>query len=214
MVERFHRQLKAAIKCHQTTTWSEVLPIVLMGIRAAWKEDLQATSAEMVFGEPIRLPGQFLCEQKIDSEPDDYIGNLRKAMRNLQPTVKRHGQNPIFLFKDLAATSHVFIRHDATQTGTLRSPHDGPYKVLNHGEKTFKVKINGRAINISIDRLKPAYILQDEDELSNDTQNEPQQPAPAQRRSSRATKPVVRFQPGLTHNQGGPVAVKKTTTKK
>ncbi|XP_020298083.1 uncharacterized protein LOC109862439 [Pseudomyrmex gracilis] len=214
MVERFHRQLKEAIKCHQTTTWSKVLPIVLMGIRAAWKEDLQATPAEMVFGESICLPGQFLCEQKIDSEPDDYIGNLRKAMHNLQPTVKRHRQNPIFLFKDLAATSLVFIRHDATQTGALRSPYDGPYKVLNRGEKTFKVKVNGRAVNISIDRLKPAYILQDKDELSNDTQSKPQQPAPAQRRSSRATKPVVRFQPGLTHNQGSPVAVRITATKK
>ncbi|XP_071575182.1 uncharacterized protein [Temnothorax nylanderi] len=62
MVERFHRQMKAAIKCHETTDWTEVLPIVLMEIRAAWKEDLDATPAELVFGEPIRLPGQFLEE--------------------------------------------------------------------------------------------------------------------------------------------------------
>ncbi|XP_029162232.1 uncharacterized protein K02A2.6-like [Nylanderia fulva] len=35
MVERFHRQLKAAIKCHQEDRWTEVLPTVLLGIRAA-----------------------------------------------------------------------------------------------------------------------------------------------------------------------------------
>lgn len=58
LVERFHRQLKTAIKCHQTENWIEILPVILMGIRLAWREDLQA--AEMVYGEPITLPGQFL----------------------------------------------------------------------------------------------------------------------------------------------------------
>lgn len=56
MVERFHRQLKAAIKCHETQAWVDVLPVVLMGIRAAIKEDLQSTPAEIIYGEPMRLP--------------------------------------------------------------------------------------------------------------------------------------------------------------
>ncbi|XP_033229631.1 uncharacterized protein LOC117181172 [Belonocnema kinseyi] len=30
MVERLHRQLKAAIKCHENDEWAEVLPIVLL----------------------------------------------------------------------------------------------------------------------------------------------------------------------------------------
>jgi len=38
----------------------------------------------------------------------------------------------------------------------LFNNHDGPYKVLNRGSKTYKIKINGKATNISIDRLKPA----------------------------------------------------------
>jgi len=56
IVERFHRQLKAAIKAHQTEAWTKVLPIILLGIRATWKEDIKSTPAEMVYGEPIRLP--------------------------------------------------------------------------------------------------------------------------------------------------------------
>ncbi|XP_050063094.1 uncharacterized protein LOC126552440 [Aphis gossypii] len=47
MVERSHRQLKAAIKCHQNKRWTEILPTVLLGIRAAWREDLKSTSAEL-----------------------------------------------------------------------------------------------------------------------------------------------------------------------
>lgn len=63
MVERLHRQLKAAIKCHGSDRWTEVLPTVLMGIRAAWKDDIQATPAELVYGGTLRLPGQFLNRQ-------------------------------------------------------------------------------------------------------------------------------------------------------
>ncbi|XP_039308825.1 uncharacterized protein LOC120358487 [Solenopsis invicta] len=35
MVERFHRQLKAAIKCQENNRWTEVLPTVLLEIRTA-----------------------------------------------------------------------------------------------------------------------------------------------------------------------------------
>ena len=35
LVERFHRQLQAAIKCHAEDKWTESLLIVLLRIRAA-----------------------------------------------------------------------------------------------------------------------------------------------------------------------------------
>jgi hypothetical protein len=44
-VERFHRTLKAAIMCHVDQQWTEALPPVLLGIRTAFKEDLQASVA-------------------------------------------------------------------------------------------------------------------------------------------------------------------------
>jgi hypothetical protein len=62
MVEHFHRQLEAAIRCHQRR-WTEALPLVVMGIRSSWKEDLGATTAEMVYGQPLRLSGQYLTPQ-------------------------------------------------------------------------------------------------------------------------------------------------------
>lgn len=43
-MERFHRQLTAAIKCQRNERWTEVLPAVLLGVRAAWKDDVQATA--------------------------------------------------------------------------------------------------------------------------------------------------------------------------
>ena len=45
LVERLHRTLKAAIMCHAEEKWTEALPLVLLGIRTAYKEDLQSSAA-------------------------------------------------------------------------------------------------------------------------------------------------------------------------
>ena len=60
MVERFHRQLKAALKAQTNpSAWTDSLPLVLLGIRTALKEDTRSTAAEMVYGTTLRLPGEF-----------------------------------------------------------------------------------------------------------------------------------------------------------
>jgi len=193
MIERLHRQLKAAIKSHQTEEWAEVLPVILLGVRAAWKEDLRATPAEMVYGETIRLPGQFLGETQPEKGGDDFAARLAKTMRNLRPVVKRHGRKAIFTHKDLETAQQVFVRHDIA-TGALKPPYDGPYTVLNRSEKTFKLNINGRTINVSKDRLKPAYILDTEEP---EKQKEaPEQTTAKTTRSGRISRPPVRFAPG------------------
>jgi hypothetical protein len=60
LVERFHRTLKAAIMCHADQQWTEALPLVLLGIHISFKEDLQASVAELMYGEPLRIPGELL----------------------------------------------------------------------------------------------------------------------------------------------------------
>ncbi|PNF36231.1 hypothetical protein B7P43_G08697 [Cryptotermes secundus] len=63
-MERFHRTLKAVIICHADQHCSEALLLVL-GIRTAFKEDLQAKVAELVFGElQVRLPTHGSSEPK------------------------------------------------------------------------------------------------------------------------------------------------------
>lgn len=122
MVERLHRQLKTAIKSNETVDWAKILPVVLMGIRTAWKEDLQATPAETVFREPIRLPGQFFGDSNTESDnTEDFAARLKKIMRDLQPKLWRHGSKTPFMYKDLATTKQVFLRYDAP-AGALQSP--------------------------------------------------------------------------------------------
>ena len=60
LVERFHRHLKGGLKARLAGNhWVDNLPIVLLGIRASLKEGLSCTSAELVYGTTLRLPGDF-----------------------------------------------------------------------------------------------------------------------------------------------------------
>jgi cleavage and polyadenylation specificity factor subunit 1 len=161
MAERLHRQLKAAIRCHHQR-WTEALPLVLMGIRSSWKEDLGATAAEMVYGQPLRLPGQFLTSQPT-SEPSPsssvFVQQLRAAFDDLRPSsVVRHGVGKVFVFKDLSTASHVFVRSDGYKR-PLEQPYSGPYRVVHRSDKWFVVSVGGREKTISVDRLKPAFFV-------------------------------------------------------
>ena len=54
MIERFHRQLKAALKAQPLPeSWTEYLPLVLLGICSAIKEDLHYSPAELVYGTTV-----------------------------------------------------------------------------------------------------------------------------------------------------------------
>ena len=78
LVERFHRQLKAALKTHANAPWTESLPLVLLGIRTALKGDLQCTAAELVYGMSLHLPGEFFSPSSSPATPDaTYISRLK-----------------------------------------------------------------------------------------------------------------------------------------
>ena len=69
LVKRFHRHLKAALRARLTgPNWSNELPWVLLGIRTAPKEDLGCSSAEMVYGAPLTVPGDFISSH--NTQPD------------------------------------------------------------------------------------------------------------------------------------------------
>jgi transposase InsO family protein len=61
MVERVHRQIKDALHAREAgLAWHSHLPWVLLGLRAAPKEDSGISSAERVLGSPLHLPGELL----------------------------------------------------------------------------------------------------------------------------------------------------------
>uniref|UniRef100_A0A1B6EJH2 Uncharacterized protein n=1 Tax=Cuerna arida TaxID=1464854 RepID=A0A1B6EJH2_9HEMI len=57
--------------------------------------------------------------------------------------------------------SHGFLRDDTVRK-SLQPPYTGPYQVVSRDEKTISIIINGQTSRVSIDRVKPAYILAEE----------------------------------------------------
>lgn len=160
MVERFHRQLKASLKARgDTVHWSAELPIVLLGIRAAVKEDLKCSAADLVYGESLKLPGEFFVTNPSTRSMDtnDVIEKLRTTMQNLIPVDTRlPTKSKIFIPKDLNNCEFVFVRNDKVRP-PLSQPYDGPFKVIRRLRKAFVIEQKGTSITVSIDRLKPAF---------------------------------------------------------
>ncbi|UYV66459.1 hypothetical protein LAZ67_4001746 [Cordylochernes scorpioides] len=160
LVERLHRQIKAAIMASgNTINWIDALPLVLLGIRTSYKEDLKCTAAEMVFGTTLNLPADLLTNSEFKNpDPSNFATQLKNYMSRIRPQpTKQTKQNNIFSHKDLDTCSHVFVRKDFVKRA-LSPPYEGPFPVVSRSSKTFTVKINDQNKVISVNRLKPAFI--------------------------------------------------------
>lgn len=162
MVERFHRTLKAAIMCTNPKNWFDQLPFVILGLRAAYRDDLKCSSAELVYGQSLRLPGEFFDEAQPAISRTDFANELHRVFENVKPPKpSNHGKRSVFVSGDLRKCTHVFVRVDHVKK-PLQHPYEGPYEVLNRRDKNFDVLVAGKHQCISIDRLKPAFICNPE----------------------------------------------------
>lgn len=160
MVERFHRTLKCALRARagKNNNWKDELPIVLLGFRNSVKEDLQCSSAEMVFGQTLRLPGEFLIESHENINTNELIVSLRQHFSMIKPTsVQHHNIGKPFINSNLHTCKFVFIRCEKLQK-SLSPIYQGPFQVIKRTPKTFFVIKDGKEVTVSIDRLKPAYL--------------------------------------------------------
>ena len=65
-----------------TANWLEALPIALLGISTTLKEDLHCTSAELVYGTTLHLPGDFFRA----STPTDMVEDSLSYVNRLKST--------------------------------------------------------------------------------------------------------------------------------
>lgn len=190
LVERFHRHLKSALRARLSgPNWFDELPWVLLGIRTAPKEDLGSSSAELVYGAPLTVPGDFIANSGQQSDHSFQLQRLRDQVGSLAPVpTSRHGAAPVSVPADLQQAKFVFVRRDARHS-SLQHPYQGPFRVIESGHKTFKVDFGGRTEVITVDRLKLAH-------LDVDSPVQLAQPAPRGRPpSKRAPKPSTSHVP-------------------
>ncbi|XP_064478563.1 uncharacterized protein LOC135391923 [Ornithodoros turicata] len=161
MVERLHRQLKAAISARSdSANLVGHLPWVLLGLRSSLKQDLQCSHSDLVFGCPLRLPGDFLSSPSpAPPSAHDFAAQLRDHFRDLQPVSPRQPSNrKIFVHPDLKTSFHVFVRADHV-TPPLSPAYTGPHRLLAQDQKTVTADINGRPEVLTKDRKSEARLL-------------------------------------------------------
>lgn len=154
MIERWHTSFKAAVMCQEAFDWFEVL----LGLRTSFKEDIEATAAELVYGTSLRLPGEFFIDEEMQPEPQIFNEKFREQMRQVRSTPSAHNsKHKAFAHKTLYTCTHVFVRVDAVRK-PCEQPYEGPYKVIERiTDFVFKIKVKGTPTTISTERLKPAF---------------------------------------------------------
>jgi Integrase core domain len=152
MVERAHCQLKDVLRARLAgPQWLEYLPWALLGLRAAPKEDSAVSSAELMFGAPLVLPGQLLQAAELP------IAEVVKKLRDLSPPAMRklsYAQTAASVPPGLMTARYVYVRRGGVSP-PLSPPYQGPYLVLSSGPKFFHLQVSSREETVSVDRLKP-----------------------------------------------------------
>jgi hypothetical protein len=154
MVERAHRQLKNAL-CSRLAgvQWPQHLPWVLLGLRAAPKEDSDISSAELAYGAPLTLPGHFIAAE--EPPPATIVEKIRPHLRRRRPGCPRmrKWQPSRPPPAALMAAKFVYVRR-----GGIVPPLDPlylcPYQVLDNEPKVFRLAIGGREKSVSVGRFK------------------------------------------------------------
>jgi hypothetical protein len=153
IVERSHRRLKDALRApvagHDRPNH---LPWVLLGLRAAPKEDTNISSTELCFGASLTLPGEFIAVP--EPPPQEFVDSLRVAPPPPSTRPQPCGQVAAALPASLLQAKFVYIRHGGP-VPSLQPLYGGPYRVVSSSDKCFTVEIGGNTEVVSVDRLKP-----------------------------------------------------------
>ncbi|GFT95265.1 transposon Ty3-G Gag-Pol polyprotein [Trichonephila clavipes] len=157
IVERFHRHLKSTIKARENDTWSEIVPIILLGIRTAIKEHLQSSCAEIVYGTNLRLPIDMIDVSNIPFCGNNFISNLCNRRQQLNPlATSTHCTDRFYIYPSLQSSSHIFLRIDCVQP-TLRQPYSN-IKFCPEQTKPPPLTLMVEKL-VSLDRVKNLHIF-------------------------------------------------------
>ena len=161
MVERFHRPLKASIRCRLTDNrWTKALPWVMLGLRNTPKDDLGTSAAEIMFGTMLAVPGLCWSSQQ-EPTPQEELRNAVSNTKQFLPTPRNveKCKAQAFIPNSLRAAEYAFVRDDARARSSLQSPYRGSYKIIekNFERNTFTLVLPSGQYTVAISRLKPAF---------------------------------------------------------
>jgi hypothetical protein len=193
MLERFHHRLKDALRAKAAVAnWSSQLPLVMLGLCSAPREDSGISAAELVFGSPLQLPGQMLAATEPPAE--SFVRALNSSLPSVAPLKTPPSAATSSPSPQLLAADFVYIRSPPADPA-LATAYCGPYVVHKGGNKVFIVKVGGKYEAVTLDRLKPHL-------------GGPTVPAAPPRRGRPPGRPDTGSSSGLAASSGGGVVLR------
>ncbi|XP_037775557.1 uncharacterized protein LOC119572520 [Penaeus monodon] len=147
------------------TRWLEAIPFAdihadtaagafIASSKSSLKSDLGSTSAKLVDGTSVRVPGELLCNStgSITNPTQDYAAKLRDVMSKLRPVQPQQ-----------LSSSKSFIPFDVNY-------HMKIHRKFFGAQERLTINRNETSDAIAIDRVKPAYLLDVPNYLANHVQ--------------------------------------------
>nr|XP_037289735.1 uncharacterized protein LOC119184004 [Rhipicephalus microplus] len=179
MVERFHRQLKAALTAPEEHNWVEALPLILLGIRSTLKEDMGCSAAELVLRHDTQAAGRILCA-RLRGGTHSLQQLCTSPMQRHEQTACRTSTAPRVACGARRPTAHIvpMCLYDTTQFGDLFSqPMIDRFKssaVATNNSQSREAAVR----RLSLDSIKPAHMNRDDAVLPPLRESLPGPPAP------------------------------------
>ena len=153
MAEKSHRQLKDALQaCTASADWPSHLPWVLLGLRAAPKEDSCISSAELLYRAPLVLPGQLPGVP--EPPPAVFHESSRAAPSHIPARGPSTPKEPQEVLLRLQGASFVYVCSGSAKP-PLSPAYRGPFAVVSRSPKFFVLDVGEGHESVSVDRLKP-----------------------------------------------------------
>ena len=149
LVERLHRQVKEALRARGAAAdWADHLPWVLLGLRAAHKDECGFSTAEVTLGQQLVVPGQL-------KKPEHVVTPEPRAVPEVIPPTTRTYAEVVAQPHQVDDVPFVYVQRGPTSRTPCGPIFDGPHRVLKRSDKTCVLDLGERSDTISKDRLKP-----------------------------------------------------------
>ena len=143
-VERAHQTLKNSLKAsliemgdQYGKNWMKRLPFTLLGKRISYQPDLDASSAELVLGQAVSIPGALVGDPgpSLDrSEIHKLLNTLHQKAAKPQKPMSRHQNPTTYMPAMLKDATHVYVKLD--KTTPLSARYAGPFPVVSRPSKS------------------------------------------------------------------------------
>ena len=107
----------------------EILPWTLLARRNSFHNELQASPAEVVYGESLRLPGDLPAQPTPDQTIQDILSHVQ-TLPDRPPAQSRPSVGPQHFPQQAVDATHVYVRKPKSKTHPLSPVSDGPFPIL------------------------------------------------------------------------------------